>query len=183
MTSAISASGLNVFFAANSPAGRQSLDAALVNKARADVARSINGGDGKQLQAQNLSVRAQEGTALTTQFDYATAADGSTYITGVTIGSERRVRGGLVENAAAQQQAPAAPRFVPQDSRPVSFADIAQPKTALSPVEELALYAQEAGVGAQVVRQAPSREALITQQYQNQSDLIYTANPLFDAAA
>lgn len=190
MSSNITSGGLNVFFAANSLAGRRSLDASLTNNAREDLARSLQNNPATNnpvTQARNLAVKAQSGTALTTQFDYATADDGSTYITGVTIGAERRVAKALPEgtadNAPLKAYAPA-----PQPAaRPRSFADIAAPKTMLTPADELALYAQsglnEGGASALIQRANPSREALIVKQYQSQSDLVYTANPLFDAAA
>ncbi len=175
-------SGLNLFFAASSPVGRQGLSQNLVTNARDDVARALRGTpNSSPLQAQQLSVKAPEGAALTTQFDYGTAEDGSTYIRGITIGAEPRVRSTQPQLEAPANNVPAT--FAPQvQAKPVSLGELGMVKTALSPAEQLAVFASNNAAGS-AVNAAVSRESAVSKLYQQQSDLIYTANPLFDAAA
>lgn len=144
MSSSITSNPLNVFFAANSPAGRQSLGNALVNGARDDITRSLKANEQSvKLQAQSLAVKAEKGTVLTTQYNYDVGPDGEMYVSGVTVSSQRKVQG--LVNPLDPLAGKAAGAFTPAitDDRPKSFADLVSPRAALSPSEELELFAKE----------------------------------------
>lgn len=132
MSSPITSNPLNAFFAANSAAGRQSLGTALINSARDDVTRALKSQDQSiKLQAQGLAVKAGKGAVLTTKYDYDIGPDGQSYVSGVTVSSQRKVEGsGNFASSTA----------LATDNRPKNFADLVNPRAALSPSDELQLF-------------------------------------------
>lgn len=156
MSSSITSNPLNVFFAANSPAGRQSLGNALVNGARDDITRSLKANEQSvKLQAQSLAVKAEKGTVLTTKYNYDVGPDGQMYVSGVTVASQRKVQPGAV-NPLNPMAGEAVNPFISSttDSRPKSFADLSNARTALSPADELKLFAQEAATSNDAIYRA-----------------------------
>ncbi len=145
-----------MFFAANSPAGRQSLGNALVNSARDDVTRSLKANEQSvKLQAQSLAVKAEKGTVLTTKYNYDIGPDGQMYVSGVTVSSQRKVQPGAV-NPLNPLAGEAVNPFISSatDNRPKSFADLANARTALTPADELQLFAQEAATSNEAIYRA-----------------------------
>lgn len=132
-----------MFFAANSAAGRQSLGTSLVNNARDDITRALRAQEQSvKLEAQSLAVKAGKGGVLTTKYEYKTGPDGQQYVAGVTISSQRKVEGPV--SALDKGKGALTSSTALTNNRPSSFADLAGPRPSLSPVEELALFSQEA---------------------------------------
>lgn len=139
MTSSITSSPLNVFFAANSAAGRQSLGTALVNNARDDVTRALKSQDQSvKLQAQSLAVKAGKGAVLTTKYEYDIGPDGQAYVSGVTVSSQRKVEGPV--NPLDKGKNGFSSSTALSGNKPASFADLLNPRAALSPIEEAQLF-------------------------------------------
>jgi hypothetical protein len=225
MTTSIGNNPITALLAANAQAaraGRVADPAAIAQQAqRVNPVRNVarapqDQGDATQnpnITTQNLTVRAQPGAALRTDFEFETGPDGQRFVSGVNISSEQAGAAAQVpsNNAASPGAASLNTTTALTDNRPRNFADIVAPRVSLNPFEEAQLFSAEArttgadnasaasvasdvlanqgaaGGGLNNAADAQDltarRQLQATAQYQQQSDLVFTTNPVFDAAA
>lgn len=101
-----------------------------------------------QLQARSLSVRASPNATLTTQYGYDVGPDGQLYVTSVTVTSTQRVqgRGNAASVPGASQLQNNNSRFNEADAQGRhirNLAELLNPRTNLSPSEEVQLFTSE----------------------------------------